>query len=183
MIRPNKTEAAALKLGVVADFKTSDTRTWSGTPYFMTKALRELVGEVEDLGPGIPLPVRLLQRARWIRSLVRVRKFEPHLTTSAARLASFQLGRAAKRADVDVILVMAGSHLIPYLNTRAIVAYTSDATLRLMANYYPSFVDLPPGALRRAEMFEQRTIDRADLLFYPSEWAAKSAVEDYGADP
>jgi glycosyltransferase involved in cell wall biosynthesis len=33
-----------------------------------------------------------------------------------------------------------------------------------------------------AERLERNTIARADLVLYPSEWAAESAIKDYGAD-
>ena len=42
---------------------------------------------------------------------------------------------------------------------------------------------LSRAARENAERLERNTIARADLVLYPSEWAAESAVRDYGADP
>jgi glycosyltransferase involved in cell wall biosynthesis len=52
-----------------------------------------------------------------------------------------------------------------------------------MLDYYPEFTGLSDTAIRVAEAHEQAAIDRADLIVYPSSWAADSAVRDYGADP
>jgi len=41
---------------------------------------------------------------------------------------------------------------------------------------------LSRGARDVAERLERDTIARADLILYPSEWAAASAIRDYGAD-
>src|SRR5690606_12660670 len=52
-----------------------------------------------------------------------------------------------------------------------------------MFDYYPQFTKLTAQARRQADAFEQATIARADLLVYPTNWVARSAIEDYGADP
>jgi glycosyltransferase involved in cell wall biosynthesis len=52
-----------------------------------------------------------------------------------------------------------------------------------MFDYYPQFTNVTAQARRQADELERATIARADLLIYPTSWAARSAIEDYGADP
>ena len=61
------------------------------------------------------------------------------------------------------------------------LVYASDATFRLIENYHPNYRSLSRNAREIAERLERDTIARADLVLYPSEWAAESAVRDYGA--
>jgi glycosyltransferase involved in cell wall biosynthesis len=63
------------------------------------------------------------------------------------------------------------------------LVYASDATFRLVENYHPNYRNLSRAAREIAERLERSTIARADLILYPSEWAAESAIRDYGADP
>ena len=77
----------------------------------------------------------------------------------------------------------AGSMLVAHLATDIPVVYLSDATVRLMLDYYPEFTGLSKRAIRTADALEQAAIARAALLVYPTRWAADSAVNDYGADP
>jgi glycosyltransferase involved in cell wall biosynthesis len=63
------------------------------------------------------------------------------------------------------------------------IVYSSDATVRLMRDYYPQFTGISEQAFRMADALERQAIERADLLLYPSRWAADSAVRDYGAQP
>ena len=52
-----------------------------------------------------------------------------------------------------------------------------------MFDYYPRFRNLTRGARREADELERAAISRSELLIYPTNWAARSAIEDYGADP
>jgi glycosyltransferase involved in cell wall biosynthesis len=61
--------------------------------------------------------------------------------------------------------------------------YLSDATNRLMVDYYVEFSSMMASSIRSADRLEQLAIRNAKQLIYPSAWAARSAVQDYGADP
>jgi glycosyltransferase involved in cell wall biosynthesis len=61
--------------------------------------------------------------------------------------------------------------------------YSSDATSRLLDRYYPRYRNTLNRNRAVLEELEQAAIVRADLLLYPTEWVAQSAIEDYGANP
>jgi glycosyltransferase involved in cell wall biosynthesis len=90
---------------------------------------------------------------------------------------------AALSPAADLVFSPAGSPLLAHLRTRLPVVYSSDTTARLLLDYYPQFTGLSRRAIRNAEDLERAAIARADLLLYPTRWAADSAIADYGADP
>jgi glycosyltransferase involved in cell wall biosynthesis len=83
----------------------------------------------------------------------------------------------------DVLFAPVASACIPFLDTDRPVAYLSDATFRLLRRYYPDVASLPPHVAAQRDELEARAIARAELLVYPSTWAAASAIADYGAPP
>jgi glycosyltransferase involved in cell wall biosynthesis len=72
---------------------------------------------------------------------------------------------------------------IAFLETSLPIIYLSDTTFKNMIDYHPSFSNLLSFSLREGNLIEQRAINKASQLIYPSEWAANSAIRDYGASP
>jgi len=72
---------------------------------------------------------------------------------------------------------------IAFLETSVPIIYLADATFQIMIDYYPSFSHLLSFSQREGNLLEQRAISKARQLIYPSEWAANSAIRDYGAPP
>ena len=91
--------------------------------------------------------------------------------------------RKIRAVSPDVVFAPAGSTFAWNVPEGVPLVYASDATFRLIENYHPNYRNLSRTAREIADRLERNTIARADLVLYPSEWAAESAVRDYGADP
>lgn len=90
----------------------------------------------------------------------------------------------ARTVDEDYDFVFApGSEFVGRLRTSRPVTFASDATFANMVNYYWDFTKLSPEYLRMGHEQEAAAIAKAALCVYSAEWAAKSAIQDYGADP
>ena len=57
----------------------------------------------------------------------------------------------------------------------------NDATFANLYGYYGYFSHLTPWDKRQCFRNERRAFQRADLLFFASDWAAQSAISDFGA--
>lgn len=70
---------------------------------------------------------------------------------------------------------------IAYLCTSVPIVYIEDSTLTQLIDFYPGLTGLL--AISKAELnhLEKQALDRASLVCYSSEWAARSARADYGA--
>lgn len=158
-------------------------RTWSGTPNFMSAALGRHVGEVVPLGALEVRGVRAVAAYAKIFHYVSGRRLLPmHARTVADRLAEAAARRVAE-TDPDIVVLLASSSAIEGIPGDRPLVYVSDATHRLIEDYYPRYTNLTRAARRNADRLERAAIERADLLLYASAWAAASAVADYGADP
>lgn len=155
--------------------------TWSGTLYYIGRALREHCGEVVHVAPRASLGETLGKvRDRVARKLLGHGRAYTH-TPALARQWGRSLSRRIPR-DVDVVVAPAGSTQIAYLKTDAPILYTSDTTFELICGYYPEFSDLPPRYVEWGNEIERRALENASYVLYPSEWAAASARRDYGVD-
>ena len=160
-----------------------DKRSWSGTEYFMARALEKHCGEVFYVGPLQPLSLQLSREiSRCVRLITNRTYLYTHTAYISRKLGSLIRAKIAN-AECDFVFAPAGSASIAFLSTDLPIFYLSDATFRLLAGYYSEFSGLLPFQIHAAEMIERFAIHKACTLIYPSIWAARSAIADYQADP
>lgn len=179
----NGEAARALCLGFATVGNPRDRAIWSGTPFFMRAALARQGLEIETIGPlRSPLLKASLAYGR-LRRLAGLSAHVPHHAWPVARQHADDAARRIRAARPDVVFALAGSAFAWNTPRWVPLVYASDTTFRLVDGYYPRYRGLSAGARRAGERLERETIARADILLYPSEWAAGSAIRDYGADP
>jgi hypothetical protein len=169
-----------LRIGYLATTDPRDRWAFSGTHHYMFKALAARAA----VEPLVPLPAP--RASRLARLLARVRGVAPTAPEDpliAAQRAAAALDAQLATQRFDVLFAAVASTVAACHRDPTPLAVLSDATFRLLRADYPELRALPEAVAAARETLEQRTIARADLLLYPSRWAADSAVRDYGADP
>jgi glycosyltransferase involved in cell wall biosynthesis len=84
-------------------------------------------------------------------------------------------------ADVDWLFAPYASAELAHLETNKPIVYYSDTTFRSICDYYPDFAGLSEWSRRAGDALEHGAIERSSIACFASEWAAESAVGDYGA--
>ncbi|HEY8333383.1 MAG TPA: glycosyltransferase family 4 protein [Tardiphaga sp.] len=161
----------------------SDVRFWSGTPFHMSKALAREGNDIVYIGPlNAPILPAYKTYSRFRQAFGWKGLSPVHARPVVAQYAA-DASYKIRAASPDIVFAPAGSTFAWNVPDCVPLVYTSDATFRLVENYHPNYRNMSRTARDTAERLERDTIARADLLFYPSQWAAESAVRDYGADP
>jgi len=158
-----------------------DRRSWSGTEFAMAKALERHCGNVHFIGP---IRLKSILIGKVIHRLLKRIAGKTFLYTESVsrRIAVIARDRISK-VPCDVIFSPAGSACLANLDVSIPIVYLSDATFRLVADYYPEFTSILESHKKTADGFERASIQKAQQLVYPSTWAANSAIQDYNADP
>lgn len=161
----------------------SDVRFWSGTPFHMSRSLANQGNDIVHIGPLNAPILPLYKTYSRLRRTFHRQSLSPFQAGPVVAQYSADAARKIRAVSPDVVFAPAGSAFAWNVPDGVPLAYASDATFRLIENYHPNYRNLSPAAREAAERLERNTIARADLILYPSEWAAESAVRDYGADP
>jgi glycosyltransferase involved in cell wall biosynthesis len=171
-----------LRIAYVTSRDSSDRRSWSGTLYNMGQALERHCGVVSRISPLQPFSAKF---QKLISHGFRRLTGRTYLYTHTASLAKKTARMAERRLSghYDVIFAPVGSGLVAHLQTSVPIVYLSDATFRLMLGYNWEFTGMLPSQERAADEVERRAMMKASELVFPSSWAARSAVDDYQADP
>jgi glycosyltransferase involved in cell wall biosynthesis len=171
-----------MKVAYVTTHDATDLKNWSGTAYHIAKSLEKQgveivhIGPLEDRGGALLGARRLVAKLLGGRSMLRER--DPRVAAGYAA----QVEERLRGLGVDWIL-SPGTIPIAELAVSTPIAFWTDATFAQMVDLYPEFRNLAPATLKGGNLIEQHALQRATLAIYSSEWAAGSAMSEYGADP
>lgn len=163
---------------VVAFNPFENRRVWSGT-FFKIREAIELAGY-----RVVWVPVRRTLLYRIIAKLFQLR----YSVGSAYDYMNFLVrlrAMSVKSSDLgqcDYLFFPGDCQLTRYLKTSQPIIYYTDATLRLMLNYYYYF-NQPAKVIRQAEENEQIACRNSTIILRASQWAADSVVRDYHISP
>jgi glycosyltransferase involved in cell wall biosynthesis len=122
---------------------------------------------------------KVAQRGSWL--LYKKNFMYYHGTLAAKRYAKIAEQRLSEQ-HFDMIVAPAGAPETAFLKTDIPIVLVEDATFGLLHDYYSVFSNLLAYSFRQLDTIERLATQKASLLVYPSDWAARSAIEDYGAD-
>jgi glycosyltransferase involved in cell wall biosynthesis len=169
-----------MRLAVLAAGDPLNISTWSGTPYFMTKTLQ---AKFPDLLPvRVPRPAGFQYLRRAARK-VTAGRIDIFWSYPLAQRAANHLARRLKAERVDVALSIGNAPLSAFLAEQLPTIHVSDATVPLMRDYYTEFSRLPKVLADSAWKLDSMSVLRSRACLFSTEWAARSAIRDYGADP
>lgn len=171
-----------LKIAYVTAADPLDKNSWSGTHYYIVQALRKYCGEVVLLGPIKDRYELFVKAINKISQLVLKKKFKYTHRIQLSKTYAKVIKQKLIKDKFDIIFAPAASTEIASLDTTIPVIYLSDTTFSNMVQYYSGFSNLLKVSVKEGNLIEQKAIEKADILLYPSQWAAESAAKDYKAD-
>lgn len=180
-------ETRRIKIALLTASIPQNRRSWSGSTYFIGQALQKHCGEVTYIGPLPSYQAKLGERLLGRSSKLFLKKYYlPGAGISAAKWYGKVASQKLAGQDFDIIVVAEGAEattIIPFLETDIPVVYVHDVTFALLHNYNQYFSNLLGLSVHDLDTVEALAINRASLLVYSTTWAARSAVQDYRADP
>jgi glycosyltransferase involved in cell wall biosynthesis len=175
-----------VRIAVTSVYDSRDVREWSGLPYHISRSLASQGAEIHYFCPlqladrvGTRLWLRL--KRAFHRSMLKKILFEdkdPWVLRSFAR----QIQSRLRETPVDLILAI-NPVPIAALNAGVPVAFWTDGTCAALRGFYPEYDTLSDWSFRNWNRMERLALQRADLAIYASQWAAESAMRDYGCPP
>ncbi len=172
-----------IKLAYASLYDSSDIRVWSGSVYFIARAL-EMQGVTLDHVDQLQYPRLLFNKA--INRLYGLTGNQGPLPVErsmrmAERFAR-EIGRHLMKGDHHAIF-SPSSIPLALLNTGKPKVFYTDATFADMLEQYPEFGDYPSAYVKEGHDLEREALVNCDLAIYASRWAADSAINRYGAHP
>lgn len=160
-----------------------DKRSWSGVTYYLGQTLQRNVGEVDFLGP-VKIPWLLDKAIRALQKLSRLffkAEWIPKYSLLKNFYAMLVLKGKMKGRKYDFLMAPAAAPELAYLQTDTPIVYFGDATYKIYSEtYHKEFRNVSRFSKWEGEHLEKKALDKSSLAIFTSQWAADSAVEDYG---
>ncbi|WP_088243171.1 glycosyltransferase family 4 protein [Calothrix rhizosoleniae] len=174
-----------MRVAYITTYDARDIANWSGIGFYMAQSLKEQSIQVDLIGSVrnkySPLSILFKSKEYLYKYLLNQNYLhyrEPALLRNYANQAAKQLSQL----EADIVL-SPGSIPIAYLECSQPIVFWTDATFAGMIDFYPEFSNLCQESIRNQNAMEQSALDRCKLAIYSSEWAAKTAIENYKVDP
>lgn len=170
-----------MRIAFVSKWSPGNVHAWSGTPFFMCGALRNFGYDVTEIA-SLQLPASIYHRAkrRVYRWLGKYYDYERH--PSVARGYAKQVQQALGQGQFDLV-VSPSSIPLAYLDSEVPMVFWTDATFFAMIGFYPgNWSNLAQESIKQGNDLEGRAVRNSSLCAYSSDWAAQSAIADYGTE-
>lgn len=166
-----------MRVGVITNRNLSSP--WASTHFYIHHALRQLgIDAVHVAGKEIArYHARQNARKGWLRQ--QTDKQSAPFTAGLTKAVRKNIDRGS----YDILLALHASTVIPSLNIECPLVYVTDATAALLNDYYPQRQGLSEQDIQSLQQCEEATIAMSDAILVPTQWAADSVLQDYGAAP
>lgn len=175
-------KVSVMKIAIVSRHDPEDVSAWSGTPYFITREIKKISGDVVIVRAQKTAWLLMLTKA--FRYLFRKLGFSIDLSVTGAfsKAVSKEIQRKIDLTDPEVIVGIAASPELAHIRTDVPIFHISDATYAIMTDYYPEHSRIPNWLWREGNEIEREVIGKSFYSIFPSQWAMNSAQKDYDAN-
>lgn len=169
-----------MKFAIATTFDARDVANWSGTPFHMTKAFEQSGVEIEHVGDfkrKVPPFFKLKQT--W-KKIACDQRESPRFNIYAAKHYSAQADARLKNLDIDAIIAPQ-INPVCYLETKKPLVLWTDGLYASLIGFYPGFSSHSASSIEQGNIITKECLSRCSLAIFSSDWAARTAMEIYGA--
>ncbi len=169
-----------MKFAFTTTFDSSDVQNWSGTPFYMSNAFAEQGIEIERIGNlKRHLPPYFKLKQFW-KKIACGQRESPRFNTYVAQHYSQQVAKQLEKTPVNAIIAPLISP-IAYLDCKQPIVLWTDALYASLLGFYGGFSSHAATSIKQGNHLTHECLKRCSLAIFSSEWAARSAIEIYGA--
>jgi hypothetical protein len=171
-----------MKIAYITTYDALDITNWSGTGYYIAKALEKNTGvTLKYIGNLEILKSTRLNCQKQFYNKILSKGYQLNRHPSVLKYYAMQVQQALATIDYDIAF-SPGTIPISHLDVQKPIVTWTDATFGGMVDFYPAYCNLSRTSIRNGHRMEQLALTRCSLAIYGSEWAAETAADHYEVD-
>jgi glycosyltransferase involved in cell wall biosynthesis len=176
-----------MKLAYVTPYDSrslTTTNNWSGTGYYIARSLKNQSIPLEYIGPlNDAIHLKTIRKfKRHYCEIFHNKNYQKNSDPLTLKHYAKQVAKKISGSGADIIF-SATIDPIAYLDCKQPIVFWADATFANIQNFYPQYSNLCNDVTDNWHQMEKLALQKCKLAIYSSDWAAESAIRDYGADP
>jgi len=171
-----------MTIAYVTTYDASDVHEWSGLGNHILRALQDSGFETRSIGN---LKANESFRLRLKEACLTKLSPKMFLRDREPIVLEDYAAQVAKRLESDPydMVFSPGTIPIAYLETRKPVVFWADATFAGLLDFYFSSARLCADSIKNGHKMEQLALSKCRMAIYSSDWAAKTAIQNYDVNP
>lgn len=170
-----------MRIAYTTTFDANDLHNWSGTPFYMSRALAETNAEMLYLGNLKRKLPPFFKIKQTVSKLLSDQRESPRFNMTAAHYYSEQIANQLKQNQADVVISPL-INPIAYLDCKQPIILWTDSVYAQLLGFYPPFAHHSADTIQQGNTMTSACLSRCEYAIFSSEWAARGAIELYGAD-
>lgn len=169
-----------MDLAYVSTYDARNILNWSGIPLHMAKSFENQSIKIKFIGP---LNYYLPGVAR-VKNLIYKRVFEKDYLPDREPTILKNYAKQVKNKLINIkydVIFSPGTIPIAYLESLKPIVFWTDSTFAGMLNFYYTN-NVCRESIINGNRMEQAALSNCNLAIYSSEWAAKTAIDNYKVD-
>jgi glycosyltransferase involved in cell wall biosynthesis len=169
-----------MNISYVSTYDAQNILNWSGLGYNIAKALENQDNKLDYI--TVDYKFNLAQRLRskfYNRILGRV--LDLQRTPKRSKQFAHQISTKIK-PDSELIF-SPGTLPLSLLESKIPTVSYTDSTFAGLLGFYNDFENLSQETIKHGNYLEQQALNSITLAIYSSDWAAKTAIDNYHVDP
>ena len=176
-----------MKLAYVTTYDASsltESNNWSGTGYYIAQSLKKQSIPLEYIGSlNDPIHLKAIRKfKRHYCELFQNKNYQKNPDPLTLKNYAKQVAKKLSMIGSDIVF-SATVDPIAYLECEQPIVFWADATFANIQDFYPQYSNLNNDVIYNWHQMENLALQKAKLAIYSSDWAAQSAIQEYGADP
>jgi glycosyltransferase involved in cell wall biosynthesis len=169
-----------MKIAYAYEYRADDINVRSGHPFFILDQLQRRAA-VERIFP-LDQSRKYAFAPKFLTYKLRGRTYRPDREPLLLKSLASQVARRLDGSDARFVFSPSSSALA-FLDSDVPKIFCADATFANVVDAYDEYRNCAAEYVRKAHAQEHRALATCAAAVYPSHFAARSAVDDYGADP
>lgn len=170
-----------MKIAYATTFDAHDVHNWSGTPFYMSQAFTMAGHHVDYIGPLKRTLPHWFKCKQIMKEWLYNQRDSPRFNRVAAQHYSQQAAEQLSRYEAEVVLAPQ-INPIAFLNCSQPIVLWTDAVYSSLVGFYPAFNKHSSHTILQGNQITAACLARSQLTIFSSDWAARAAIELYGAD-
>lgn len=170
-----------MKFAYTTTFDSRDVANWSGTPFYMANAFKEHNIDIEHIG-DLEHKVQPFFKVRQVwKKFASGQRESPRFNIYAAKKFSEQVNQQLESLNVSAV-ISPQINPICFLETKNPIVLWTDALYASLIGFYPGFSSHSASSIHQGNIITRECLARCEYAIFSSDWAARTAIEIYGAD-
>jgi glycosyltransferase involved in cell wall biosynthesis len=170
-----------MKLAYATTFDARDILNWSGTPFHMAKEFQNSGIEIDYIGSLKRRLPRTFKIKQFWKKIACGQRESPRFNIVAAQHYSKQVAHQLLNKNAEAVIAPQ-INPIAYLDCKQPIVLWTDAVYAGLLGFYPVFSNHSATSIEQGNKVTAACLERTKLAIFSSDWAARSAIELYGAD-